>query len=192
VKVLSVSARGSTLTMLAATVYEAVLQVITGDTLAAVAGTQFPMSNENVGITTTLMQEGVASVAGDGRLVFSLPSFPPSINRLYVIDHNRRRVFLSDEALLWRTHMAPNIKPCKLGFDYYKLTLLYQSPRWLVKDGGLRRVDHSNLDKLTIDTLCAKWGFDDSRLTEVVRRKEWYEWDRIVVILEEGHRLELQ
>lgn len=38
-KVLSASTRGSTLTMLAATVYEAVLQVITGDTFVAVAGT---------------------------------------------------------------------------------------------------------------------------------------------------------
>lgn len=135
------------------------------------------------------MHEGAASVEGNGRLTFSLPSFPPSINRLYVIDHNRRRVFLSDEALLWRTHMAPNIKPCKLDFKEYKLTLLYQSPRWLIANGGLRKADVCNLDKLVIDTLCAKWGWDDSRLTEVVRRKEWYEWDRIVVILEEGHKL---
>ncbi len=125
------------------------------------------------------------------KLTFSLPSFPPSINRLYVINHNQRRVFLSDEALLWRTHMSPNILPCRLGYDYYKLTLLYQSPRWLLKSGELRKMDASNLDKLVIDTLCAKWGWDDSRLTEVVRRKEWYEWDRIVVTLEQGHKLEL-
>lgn len=137
------------------------------------------------------MQEGVASVEKGGRLVFSLPSFPPSINRLYVIDHNRRRVFLSDEALLWRTHMGPLILPCRLEFQEYKLTLLYQSPRWLVKDGGLRKADICNLDKLCIDTLCAKWNFDDSRLTEVVRRKEWYQWDRIQVILEQGHKLEI-
>lgn len=122
-------------------------------------------------------------------LKFTLPSFPPSINCLYVINHNQRRVFLSDEALLWRTRMSPNILPCKLDYKAYKLTLLYQSPRWLVKGGGLRKVDHANLDKLVIDTLCTKWGWDDSRLTEVIRRKEWYEWDRIVVILERGHEL---
>jgi hypothetical protein len=51
-------------------------------------------------------------------------------------------------------------------------------------------VDHANLDKLVIDTLCGKWGWDDCRLVEVVRRKEWYDYDRIVVILEEGHKLE--
>lgn len=134
------------------------------------------------------MSEGGAQ-PGEGKLVFSLPSYPPSINRLYTIDHNRRRVFLSDEALLWRTRMGPNIKPCNLNFEEYKLTLIYQSPRWLVRDGGLRKADVANLDKLCIDTLCMKWGFDDSRLTEVIRRKEWYRWDRIQVILERGHKL---
>lgn len=39
-KVPSTSARDSTLTMLSATVFEAVLQVITGDTLAAITGTE--------------------------------------------------------------------------------------------------------------------------------------------------------
>lgn len=136
-----------------------------------------------------MSQEG-GDNGNQGRLQFSLPSFPPSINRLYVINHVQRRVFLSDEALLWRTRMIPNILACKLGYDYYKLTLLYQSPRWLLAGGELRKMDLQNLDKLVIDTLCAKWGFDDSRLTEVVRRKEWYEWDRIGVVLERGHKLE--
>lgn len=130
------------------------------------------------------------AAGGCARLVFSLPSLPPSMNRLYLINHNQRRVQLSDEALLWRTRVTPSILPCRLEFDEYKLTLIYQSPRWLLKEGGLRKMDLTNLDKLCIDTLCGKWQFDDSRLTEVVRRKEWYEWDRIQVILEQGHRLE--
>ena len=130
--------------------------------------------------------------SGNGdRLCFTLPSFPTSVNKLYTINHNQRRVFLSDEALLWRTRITPSILPCRLEFDYYKLTLLYQSPRWLLKDGGLRQMDATNLDKLCIDTLCAKWQFDDSKLTEVIRRKEWYQWDRIVVTLEQGHGLEV-
>lgn len=112
------------------------------------------------------------------------------MNRLYLINHNQRRVQLSDEALLWRTRVTPCILPCRLEFQEFKLTLIYQSPRWLVKDGSLRKMDLTNLDKLCIDTLCAKWNFDDSRLTEVVRRKEWYQWDRIVVTLEQGHKLE--
>lgn len=134
---------------------------------------------------------GGSAGQGEGeRLQFVLPSFPPSVNRLYLINHAQRKVSLSDEALLWRTRVTPCILPCKLDFEAYKLTLIYQSPRWLLKDGGLRKADVSNMDKLTIDTLCAKWQFDDSKLTEVIRRKEWYEWDRVVVILEQGHGLE--
>lgn len=130
------------------------------------------------------------AAGGCARLLFSLPSLPPSMNRLYLINHNQRRVQLSDEALLWRTRVTPSILPCRLGFSEYKLTLIYQSPRWLLKEGGLRKMDLTNLDKLCIDTLCAKWQFDDSRLTEVIRRKEWYQWDRIQVVLEQGHKLE--
>ena len=111
--------------------------------------------------------------ASGSRLVFSLPSLPPSVNRLYLINHAQRKVTLSDEALLWRTRVMPCILPCRLEFTEYKLTLVYQSPRWLLKEGGLRRMDLTNLDKLCIDTLCAKWQFDDSKLTEVIRRKEW-------------------
>ena len=124
------------------------------------------------------------------KLCFSLPSLPVSFNCLYMINHNQRRVTLSDEALLWRTRVSPSILPCRFSFGSYKLTLIYQSPRWLTKDGELRRMDLQNLDKLCIDTLCSKWGFDDSKLTEVVRRKDWYQWDRIVVTLERGHKLE--
>lgn len=130
------------------------------------------------------------AAGGCSRLVFSLPSLPPSMNRLYLINHNQRRVQLSDEALLWRTRVTPSILPCRLEFNEYKLTLVYQSPRWLLKEGGLRKMDLTNLDKLCIDTLCTKWQFDDSRLTEVIRRKEWYQWDRIQVVLEQGHKLE--
>ena len=122
-------------------------------------------------------------------LKFSLPSFPPSINRLYVINHVQRRVFLSDEALLWRTQQTPNIMPCRLGFDCYKIPYCI-SRRELTKDGRLRKMDLQNLDKLVIDTLFMKWQLDDSLLTEVVRRKEYHEYDRIVVILEQGHQIE--
>jgi Holliday junction resolvase RusA-like endonuclease len=97
---------------------------------------------------------------------------------------------LSDEALLWRTRVGPCIQLPQFQFDCYKLTLSYESPRWLTKDGKLRKADASNMDKLCIDTLCGKWGWDDSLLTEVIRYKRYHEYERVVVTLEEGHRLE--
>lgn len=119
------------------------------------------------------------------RLVFTLPSFPISCNAIYAIDHNRRKVTLTDQALLWRTRTVPFVKPCRWPEDWLlKLTLEYQSPQWFYKNGKLRRQDVQNLEKLVIDTLFGKWGWDDSRLVEKVSLKTWGPREQIVVTLE--------
>lgn len=125
-------------------------------------------------------------VAGGGaRLMFSLPSFPPSINRAHLIDHKRRRVGTSDEVLLWRTRTIPFVKPCRWPVDWLlKLTLAYESPSWLCKNGKLRRKDSHNLDKLTIDLCFSKWGWDDSRLVELISLKAYGPREQIQVTLE--------
>lgn len=119
------------------------------------------------------------------RLHFVLPSFPPSVNRLHKIDHVRRLVTLSDEALLWKTRIIPFIKPCRWSGELFlKLTLEYESPGWFYKNGNLRRKDSHNLDKVLIDSLFAKWGWDDSRLVELVSRKRYGPREQIQVMLE--------
>lgn len=121
---------------------------------------------------------------GEDRLSFILPSFPPSINRLYEINHRQRRVFLSDSALLWRTQTTPFIKPCRWPAEWLlAIELDYQSPNWLYKNGSLRRADVQNLDKLVIDTLFLKWQTDDSRLVERLSRKTYGDREQIVVTL---------
>jgi Holliday junction resolvase RusA-like endonuclease len=65
-----------------------------------------------------------------------------------------------------------------------KLSLVYESPTWLTKEGKLRRVDVQNLDKLVIDTLFAKWDTDDSQLVEVISKKAYGKQERILVLLE--------
>ena len=122
-----------------------------------------------------------------GRLRFVLPSFPVSVNRLYVINHNQRRVLLSDDALIWRTRTSPLVKACRWPEDWsLKLTLEYESPDWYFKNGKLRKLDVQNLEKLLIDTLFAKWGWDDSRLVEKVSCKRWGPREQIVVTLEQS------
>src|SRR6185503_4755120 len=70
--------------------------------------------------------------AEEGKVLkFSLPSFPPSVNSMYLINHNQRRVSLSDEALLWRTRVTPCILSCDWPVEWLlKLTLEYYSPNW--------------------------------------------------------------
>lgn len=118
-------------------------------------------------------------------LSFVLPTFPPSVNRLHKIDHNRRLVTLSDEALLWKTRIVPFIKPCHWPGDWLlKLILVYESDKWICKNGNLRRKDSHNLDKITVDALFAKWGWDDSRLVELVSQKRYGPREQIRVTLE--------
>lgn len=134
------------------------------------------------------MTNGGGNESGETqRLSFVLPSFPSSFNVLYVIDHRRRKVQLSDAALLWSTKTKPYIKTCNWPTEWLlKLTLEYESPDWIAKNGNLRRRDVQNLDKLTIDTLFSKWGWDDSRLVEIISRKHWGPREQIKVTLEKA------
>jgi Holliday junction resolvase RusA-like endonuclease len=127
---------------------------------------------------------GIGGMEGE-RLQFVLPSFPVSFNRLYDINHRQRRVYLSDDAALWKTRTIPFVKPCRWPLEWLlSLTLVYESPNWLTKQGKLRRVDVQNLEKLVIDTMFAKWGWDDSRLVDVVRLKRYGPREQILVKLE--------
>ena len=118
------------------------------------------------------------------RLQFVLPSFPISFNKLYEVDHNRRHVRLSDAAALWKTRTIPFVKPCRWSPCLLKITLEYQSPNWFTKAGMPRRIDVQNLEKLVIDTLFAKWGYEDSWLWDVIRLKRYGEREQIYVTLE--------
>lgn len=127
---------------------------------------------------------GVSTGEGES-FSFTLPSFPVSFNQLYTINHLQRKVTLSDEALLWRTRTVPFVKPCRWPVQWLlKLTLVYESPNWVCKNGKLRRMDHQNLDKLVVDTMFAKWGRDDSRLVEIVSRKRYGPREQIQVTIE--------
>lgn len=127
---------------------------------------------------------GVSECKGE-RLQFVLPSFPPSINRAHRIDHQRRRVDTSDEVLLWRTRTIPFVKPCRWPVDWLlKLTLAYESPDWICRNGNLRRKDSHNLDKLTVDLIFSKWGWDDARVVELVSLKRYGPREQINVMIE--------
>lgn len=134
---------------------------------------------------------GVASPPAAGgieRLEFVLPTFPPSINKAMSINHNQRRVGTSDEVLLWRTRTIPFVKPCRWPVDWLlALTLVYESPFWVCKNGNLRKKDSHNLDKNTIDLLFAKWGWGDERVVDLTSRKRYGPRELIKVTLERAH-----
>lgn len=141
--------------------------------------------NETIRHAAKLTPGGGVSGGEGERLQFVLPSFPPSINRAHRIDHNRRRVDTSDEVLLWRTRTIPFVKPCRWPLEWLlKLTLVYESPDWICKNGNLRRKDSHNLDKITVDAIFSKWGFDDARVVELVSLKRYGPREQIQVTVE--------
>lgn len=119
------------------------------------------------------------------RLCFILPSFPVSVNRIYYINHNQRRVSLSNDALLWRTRTAPFVKPCKLD-GLLRITLEYESPDWYHKNGKLKRLDVANMEKLLLDTIFLKWGLDDSIIAEKLSYKRYGPREQVKVTVEQA------
>lgn len=94
---------------------------------------------------------------------FTLPSIPSSVNALYQINFSQRKVFMNPEARLWKTQMkmmVPRIKASEVT-HFFKIDRIYYYS-FFTKNGKVRKLDTSNLDKLLLDTIAEKCGFDDS------------------------------
>lgn len=94
---------------------------------------------------------------------FTLPSIPSSINALYQISFAQRKVFMNPEARLWKTQMKliiPRIKASDTS-HFFKIDRAYHY-NFFYKNGKVKKIDTFNLDKLLIDAIAEKCGFDDS------------------------------
>jgi len=104
---------------------------------------------------------------------FTLPSLPPSINALYLIDRTGRRrhasgkarvVYMADGPRKWKSDMQMLIPRFEIAEDSL-LSIGYVAFYPLFHHNGRRRkVDPSNLMKLLHDTICTRIGVDDSRV----------------------------
>lgn len=103
----------------------------------------------------------------EGRSVtFVLPSLPPSVNSLYQIIYNQRRVELKPEYRRYKNDMkqyVPRFDECSEMRIDFEFNFNFKK----------RRFDAANLCKLTIDLICEKLGVND----KVVRHGSWYSVD---------------
>jgi Holliday junction resolvase RusA-like endonuclease len=110
---------------------------------------------------------GVDAEEGGGKVIrFTLPSLPTSHNRLHRINHIQRRVSLSDEARRWRSQMmllVPRFEIPESSLLRVDYVAYYKTQ---TANGKRRRIDCSNFMKLLLDTICARIGVDDSRVSE--------------------------
>ena len=125
---------------------------------------------------------------------FTLPSLPPSINRLYMIDRSGRRryqsgkaqvVFMAEDARKWKSDMQYLVPRFEIPeTSLLRIDYVAYYP-WHHRNGQRRRVDVHNLMKLLFDTVCARIGVDDSRVSEGSFKSMNSEEEKIIVVLTE-------
>lgn len=114
------------------------------------------------------------SYAGQGGLVagktdkvclsFTIPTLPPSSNSLYNVLFNQRRVELKPEARAWRSVAKEFIPPFKVKEAEWVDVCILLTGDWLTKEGKIRKTDVTNREKLILDAICSKQGWDDSQV----------------------------
>lgn len=98
------------------------------------------------------------------QLSFIIPGLPPSYNRHFQISYNLRQVYLTKEAQQYKRKTAMYIPPCPQinNTIALKVCIEYHSD-WFYKNGKIKKKDIQNLDKLLLDVISARLGFNDSQ-----------------------------
>lgn len=117
---------------------------------------------------------------------FTIPFLPPSVNSLYGIQGGKRvRVFLKSEARQFKERAKlfmpkKEIKTdCKLGLEFSV------RGNWYFKNGNFKKLDLQNLEKILIDSISEKYGFDDCRVWWKKAEKEQFDDEGVRVVIYE-------
>ena len=95
---------------------------------------------------------------------FRVPYLPVSVNKMYSYNFGTRTKYLSKEASHFKSALKIACPPMKFEVAQPKLDIFiaYHSPKFLCKNGRYRKMDGPNMDKLIIDAICERIGYDDS------------------------------
>lgn len=95
---------------------------------------------------------------------FTLPSLPPSSNSLYNVLFALRKVELKPEARLWKSRAKEYVPKWQVNEgDKLSITFLFFG-RWYSAEGKLLKKDVTNREKLCLDAIAEKQGWDDSQV----------------------------
>lgn len=112
-----------------------------------------------------------SSVGGQRVLTFRLPSPPPSMNSLYSIHYAMRRIFMRPEVRTYKTTMKMYVPGFEVGDnDMVELEITVHRD-WMCKNGKIKKVDIQNMQKVLVDLVCEKQGFDDKHVWRCVIEK---------------------
>ena len=99
-------------------------------------------------------------------LSFTIPTLPPSSNSLYNVLFSQRRVELKPEARLWKSNAKECIPKWKVAEGARIKVSLEFCGAWYSKEGKMIKKDVTNREKLVLDAVCEKQGWDDSQVWE--------------------------
>lgn len=94
---------------------------------------------------------------------FKLPVLPPSMNQIYQILYNQRRVILKPEVLQYKSQMKMFVPRFEVKQDEHLGIALEIHGHFLYKNGSIKRIDAPNLFKVIVDLIAEKMAFDDSQ-----------------------------
>jgi len=111
---------------------------------------------------------------------FKVPNIPPSSNKMYSINHYNRLVYLTPEARHFKTCVKLACPTMKFSCEKPRLSIeiAYYSPKWLCKNGNIRKIDGQNCDKAIYDAIAESIGIDDSF---------FWKWQGIKVLSQEEY-----
>jgi len=99
-------------------------------------------------------------------LKFIIPTLPASMNQIYNIIYGLRKIELKPEVRLWKNDAKQYIPPWSYPDESLFWISLEFHGNWRVRSGKIKKVDHANMEKVVIDVVAEKLGFDDSRIFE--------------------------
>lgn len=103
---------------------------------------------------------------------FKIPGVPLSYNQHFQVNYYQRQIYLTKEARTYRLLVKIACPPVTIPPKaLLALHVDIHSAKWFTKKGTVRRIDLPNLDKLLIDAIAEKMGFDDSTIWDSHFRK---------------------
>ena len=95
---------------------------------------------------------------------FTIPSMPPSMNSMYNVLFGLRKVELKPEARLWKSKAKEFIPKHSISAqERVSINFLFFGS-WLSKEGKILKRDVTNREKLILDAISEKCGWDDSQV----------------------------
>lgn len=102
--------------------------------------------------------------SGNRSISFTIPGLPLSMNAMYQVLWHQRRIELKQEARAWKSKAKEFIPKFHVKKDERVSVEFLFFGTWLNKDGGIMKRDVTNREKLVLDAISEKCGFDDSQV----------------------------